>query len=54
MIKDDTQMDTLLAFLVPAIQTIDGQKGSAIFYYEASIFYEIERREKKINKRIIK
>lgn len=44
-------MDLLVRFLVQALNTIDGRKGSANFYIEASIINEIERREKRLNRR---
>jgi hypothetical protein len=49
-------MDILLGFLVQSIESIDGRKGSARFYIEASIAFEIQRREKKIthNKRVMR
>ena len=37
VIKDDNQMDILIAFLVQALKTVDGTKGTAIIKYEASI-----------------
>lgn len=51
MIKKDRDMDLLVRFLVQALNTIDGRKGSANFYIEASIINEIERREKRLNRR---
>ena len=47
-------MDLLVALLVQKVKTIDGTKGSACFYIEASISYEIQRRERRKNKRIQK
>ena len=47
-------MDILIRFLVQALDTVDGRKGTASFYTEASIHYEIERQEKKRNKKVLK
>ena len=54
VIKNEHQMDQLLGFLVQKMQTIDGKKGTAKFYIEAAVKYEIERREKLYNKKILK
>lgn len=51
VVREEKHMDVLVRFLVQALNTIDGRKGTANFYVEASILNEIERREKKINKR---
>lgn len=44
-------MDVLVRYLVQALNTRDGNRGSANFYIEASIINEINRREKKLNRR---
>jgi hypothetical protein len=44
-------MDLVVRFLVQALNTSDGRKGTANFYIEAAIINEINRREKKINRR---
>lgn len=44
-------MDLMVRFLVQALNTSDGRKGTANFYIEAAIINEIHRREKKLNKR---
>ena len=44
-------MDVLVRYLVQALNTTDGRKGTANFYIEASIINEINRREKRLNKR---
>lgn len=51
VIKEEHMMDKLVRFLVQALNTTDGKKGSANFYIEAAIINEINRREKKLNKR---
>ena len=47
-------MDILLRFLVQALDTVDGTKGTAEFYTEAALHYEIERQEKALNKKTLK
>lgn len=47
-------MDILIRFLIQALDTMDGRKGTADFYTQASIHYEIERQEYRINKRRLK
>ena len=44
-------MDLIVRFLVQALNTSDGRKGTANFYIEAAIINEINRREKKLNRR---
>lgn len=44
-------MDIVVRFLVQALNTIDGRKGSANFFIEAAISNEITRREKRLNRR---
>lgn len=47
-------MDLLVGYLVQAIKTIDGKKGTANFYIESSIINEINRRERINNKKRLK
>lgn len=54
MIKNEHQMDQLLGYLVQQMQSIDGKKGTAKFYIEAAVKYEIEKREKIKNKKVLK
>ena len=51
VIKEQNDMDLLLGFLVHALHTIDGVRNSAHFYVEASTFYEVQKREKLLNKK---
>ena len=37
-----------------ALNTFDGKRDTAQFYIDATVFNEIERREKKINKKVLK
>ena len=46
-------MDLVVRYLVQALNTSDGRKGTQNFYIEASIMNEIRRRERKLNKRTI-
>lgn len=54
VIKDDRQMDILIRFLVQSLDTIDGRRGTSNWYLEASIINEIERRERRNNKKVMK
>jgi hypothetical protein len=54
VIRDDKQMDILIRFLIQALDTVDGRRGTADFYTQASLHYEIERQEKRMNKRTLK
>jgi len=47
-------MYLLVRFLVQALNTYDGRRDTAQFYIDATVFNEIERREKKINKKVLK
>lgn len=53
VIKNEHQMDQLLGYLVQQMQSIDGKKGTAKFYIEAAVKYEIEKREKLKNKKVL-
>lgn len=44
-------MDLVVRYLVQALNTSDGRKGTANFYIEAAIINEIRRREKRLNRR---
>ena len=54
VIKDQNQMDLLLRFLVQALDTVDGNRGTAEFFTQASLHYEIERQEQEMNKKTLK
>lgn len=41
-------------FLIQALNTCDGRKDTAQFWIDATVMNEIDRREKKINKKVIK
>lgn len=41
VIRDDKKMDLIVRYLVQALNTSDGRKGTANFYIEAAIIYEI-------------
>ena len=47
-------MDILVRFLVQSLDTIDGRRGTSRWYKEASIINEIERREKRNNRKVMK
>jgi len=47
-------MYLIVRFLVQALNSFDGKRDTAQFYIDATIMNEVERREKKINKRVIK
>lgn len=47
-------MDKLIKFLVQALDAIDCRNGTGFFYIEASIINEIERRERRLNKKKLK
>jgi len=54
VIKDDNAMNLFLRFLVQALNTMDGHQDSAQFFIDAATINEIERRERKLNKRVLK
>lgn len=54
MIKNDADRNKLVKFLVQAINTVDGRRDTAQFYIDAAVHYEIERREKRLNRKIQK
>lgn len=43
VIKNDRDMDILVRFLVQALNTTDGRRGTAEFYTDAAKHYEILR-----------
>ena len=47
-------MSRFIQFLVQGIRTIDGRQGSADFYIDSATINEINRIEKKMNKKILK
>merc|ERR1719424_2510200 len=54
LIKDDNAMNLFLRFLVQALNTMDGHQDSAQFFIDAATINEIDRRERKLNKRVLK
>ena len=54
VIKSDQEMMRLIKFLVQGIQTIDGRNGTANFYINAATKMEIDRIEKKMNRKVQK
>ena len=51
VIRDDRQMDLLVRYLVQVLNTVDGNRNSANFYIESAVINEIQRREKRLNKK---
>lgn len=51
VIKEEQDMDLLIGFLVHALNTIDGVRNSVQFYAEAATFYEVQKREREMNKK---
>ena len=47
-------MNLLIKFLVQAINTVDGQKNTAQFYIDAATINGIEKKEKRLNKKVLK
>ena len=47
-------MDILIRFLIQSLDTIDGRRGTSNWYLEASVINEIERREKRNNRKVLK
>ena len=54
VIKDDNEMNLVIKFLVQALNTSDGRKGTAQFYIDAATTYGIEKAEKKLNRKVLK
>lgn len=54
VIKDEAEMDRFLKFLVRGIRTIDGRAGTAEFLIGAATIAEIEKTEKRMNKKILR
>ena len=52
VIKNAEDMTLLLRFLVTALNTVDGIRDSAEWYVKAALHYEIERQEKRLNRKI--
>ena len=51
VIKNDRQMDTFIRFLIVALNSIDGNKNSAQFLIEASSLSDIQKAEKRNNRK---
>lgn len=51
VIRNDRQMDVLVRYLVQVLSTVDGNRNSANFYIESAVINEIQRREKRLNKK---
>ena len=51
VIKNDKQMDTFIRFLIVALNSIDGNKNSAQFLIDASTLSDIQKAEKRNNKK---
>ena len=54
VIKKDEDMTLLIRFLVQAMNTIDGKPNTARFLIDAGTLTEIQRREKKLNRKVLK
>lgn len=54
VIKNDEDMTLLIRYLIQAMNTCDGKANSANFLIDAGALTEIQRREKKLNKRVLK
>ena len=47
-------MDRLIKYLVQALDAVDGRAGTGSFFTEAAIINEIERQERRLNKKRLK
>lgn len=47
-------MDILVAYLIHSLHTIDGQRGTANFIIEAAVRSEVARREREINRGVMR
>jgi len=49
MMHRETSLST---FLTQTLNTVDGKRDTAQFYIDSSLHYEIERREKRLNRKV--
>lgn len=54
VIKDNNDMKIIIRFLIQALNTIDGKANSAKFFIDAGALTEIHRREKRLNRKVLK
>ena len=47
-------MDRFLRFLVQGMNSVDGRNGTADFFIDSATTYEIEKQEKRMNRKIMK
>ena len=54
VIKDPDQMDRLIKYLVQALDAVDGRANTGSFFTEAAVINEIQRQERRLNKKRLK
>lgn len=54
VIKDERSMDIFVKFLIESLNSMDGNRDSANFMIDASTLSDINKAEKKLNKRRMK
>lgn len=54
VIKNESDMNRFLKFLIRAIKSVDGNAGTADFLINAATLQEIQKTEKKLNRQIHK
>lgn len=47
-------MDMLIKFLVQSLDAVDGRANTGSFFTEAAVINEIERQERRLNKKSLK